>query len=139
MDTTLHSRWAQGGAKLVALAADFPAERYDFRPTPDIRSFADQLRHVAFWNHHVGQTLRGEPADGESNALPRESFPDKPSVLAALRESFEDVSRTLLSASDVSGDALHALVVPFLEHNGEHYGQLVMYYRVSGLVPPASR
>lgn len=139
MDSVLHSRWSEGAAKLVALAADFPAERYDFRPTSDVRSFADQLRHVAFWNLHVGQTLRGEDADGEANTLPRESFPDKASVLAALRDSFEDVSRTLVSATGASQESVDALVVPFLEHNGEHYGQLVMYYRLSGLVPPASR
>ena len=67
------------------------------------------------------------------------SFPDKASVLAALRESFEDVGRTLAAATGASRESVDALVVPFLEHNSEHYGQLVMYYRLNGLVPPASR
>ena len=56
--------WTDTGQKLITLAEEFPENKYDFRPVPEVRTFADQLRHVAFWNIFVQKTARGEPIDG---------------------------------------------------------------------------
>ena len=134
----LTARWAEIGDKIVSLGEEFPAEHYDFSPAPGVRSFADQLRHIAFWNLYVEQTLRGEQADGTANELARDKFPTKSKIVAALRKSFQDVGHVLGNGHAAAAKNADT-VVSFIEHNGEHYGQLVVYYRLNGLVPPASR
>jgi uncharacterized damage-inducible protein DinB len=133
------ARWSEIGDKTVKLAEEFPEEKYEFRPAAGVRSFGDQLRHVAFWNAWVGKTLRGEAADGAPNELPREKYATKARVVKALKESFDDVRAQLgmKNGAPVDGDA--DTLVSFIEHGGEHYGQLVVYYRLNDLVPPASR
>jgi uncharacterized damage-inducible protein DinB len=135
----LAARWAELGDKLVTLAAEFPAGRYEERPAEGVRSFGDQLRHVAFWNDYVAKVLRGEEADGAANELPRSRHPSRQAVVAALRESFDAVGREIAAGNGTIGAADVDSMVSFIEHGGEHYGQLVVYYRLAGLVPPASR
>ena len=131
------ARWSEIGDKIVQLAQEFPENKYDARPTEDVRSFADQLRHVAFWNAHFCKALRREDSDGSANELSREKYSTKTKILAALRKSFDDVKGELSNGgreiSDLDG------LITYVGHNGEHYGQLVVYYRLNGLVPPASR
>ncbi len=76
MNDLLLNRWTEIGDKMVKLAEEFPEDRYDARPVADIRSFADQLRHVAFWNRYVQKTLRREEADGQANELPANELSD---------------------------------------------------------------
>jgi len=134
----LVARWSEIGDKLVRLAEEFPEDRYDAHPVPEVRSFADQLRHVAFWNRYVQQTLRREPADGQANELPRTAYPTKAKLVDVLRSSFEDVA-TELDTRGANVEADVDTLVSFIEHGGEHYGQLVVYARLNGVVPPASR
>ena len=135
----LATRWSEIGDKMVKLAEEFPEDRYDARPVPEIRSFADQLRHVAFWNRHVQKTLRREEADGDANELPRATYPTKAKIVKVLRSSFDDVAREIRSTRSNGNSADVDTMVSFIEHGGEHYGQLVVYARLNGIVPPASR
>lgn len=131
------ARWSEIGDKIVQLALEFPEDRYDVRPTKEVRSFADQLRHVAFWNAHFCKSLRREDSDGSANELSREKYPTKAKIVNALRKSFDEVKAELSNGarevSDLDG------LITYVGHNGEHYGQLVVYCRLNGLVPPASR
>ncbi len=136
-EQVLKTRWSEAGTKLVGLAEAFPAERYDVKPTADVRSFAEQLRHVAFWNDWLGATLAGDQPDGSANELSASSFPDKPRIVQALRGSFQGVAQALDSGKANGTTAENAL--PILEHVAEHYGQLAVYCRMNGVVPPASR
>lgn len=134
----LLTHWTEIGDKIVGLAEEFPEDRYDFRPTSDVRSFADQLRHVAFWNTHVHKTLRGEAADGQGNELPRATYPTKQKIVAALQDTSEAVKAELAKGRVSLDDASQKLLLAFIEHSGEHYGQLVVYARLNDVVPPAS-
>jgi hypothetical protein len=136
---TLIARWQEIGGKTTELAEEFPEDRYEYRPAPPVRSFAEQLRHVAFWNEYAAESLRGGNPDGSANELPAAKFPTKRAVVSALRDSFERLSEA--AASSGSGDPVAAsdTVLSYLGHASEHYGQLVVYYRLNGLVPPASR
>lgn len=136
MRDALKARWSDMGEKMFKLAEEFPEDRYDSRPTDAVRTFADQLRHVAFWNLYVADVLRHKDANGDANELPRDAYPTKAKVLGALRKSFDAVTAQL---SNGNGTADLNQVVAFIEHNGEHYGQLVVYARLNGMVPPASR
>lgn len=130
----LAARWSETAGKLVQLADEFPAELYEVSPAPEVRTFAQQARHAAFWNQYLAATLRGESPDGAANELPAAEYADKPRIVAALRESFTAVTSAIAGGADGAGD-----VISFIGHNGEHYGQMVIYYRLNGLVPPASR
>ena len=135
----LVTRWSEIGDKIVKLAEEFPEDRYEAKPVPEIRSFADQLRHVAFWNRYVQKTLRREEADGTPNELPRSSYPTKAKIVKALRSSFDDVAGELDANRSNGNGADVDTMVSFIEHGGEHYGQLVVYARLNGIIPPASR
>ena len=135
----LVTRWAEIGDKIVKLAEEFPEDRYDAKPVADVRSFADQVRHVAFWNRYVQKTLRREEADGQANELPRASYPTKAKLVKVLRSTFDDVATELGGMNGSASKADADTLVSFIEHSGEHYGQLVMYARLNGIIPPASR
>jgi len=139
MREVLATRWSETGDKLLGLAEEFPEDKYEFRPVGEVRSFADQLRHVAFWNDYAAKSLRHEAADGKANELARATHPTKAKIVAALRESFAAVGAEL-AKSDATPDAAKlSTAEAFIEHNCEHYGQLVVYCRLNGIVPPASR
>lgn len=140
MREVLATRWNDIGSRIIGLAESFPEESYDFRPVPEVRSFADQLRHVAFWNDYVRDTLRGAEADGEANELPAEAYPTRTEIVPALRESFDEVRAEIMSTkrSGAPDEGELDMLVSYTEHAGEHYGQLVVYARLCGVIPPAS-
>jgi len=135
----LLEQWSDVGEKIIKMAEDFPADKYEFRATKDVRSFADVLRHVAFWNIYVQKTALGEKIDAKQNELPKAEYPTKDKIVAALKKSYTDATAELKKANATPTAKFARLWVTFTEHSGEHYGQLVVYYRLSGLVPPASR
>ena len=135
----LLEQWTDIGEKIIKMAEDFPADKYDFRATPDVRTFADVMRHVAFWNTYVQKTARGEKFDTKPNELSKAEYPDKAKIVAALKQSFTDATAELKKANASPSAKFAGLWVTFTEHSAEHYGQLVVYYRLNNLVPPASR
>lgn len=135
----LLKQWTDIGEKVVQLAEQFPEDKYEFRPVDGVRTFGDQVRHVAFWNGFVAKSARGEKADGKLNELPKAEYPTKAAVVKALKSSLEEATAQLKQGPATPSAKLTGLWVSFTEHSGEHYGQLVVYYRLNGLVPPASR
>jgi uncharacterized damage-inducible protein DinB len=141
LGTKLISRWEQSGAKLERLAEELPAEEWESKPVDNVRTFAAVLRHVAFWNQYVAATARGTKFDDSPNELPRNQYASKANVIAALKSSTAEAAaafREREQAGGLEGETAE-LVVTFLEHTAEHYGQLVVYARLNGIVPPASR
>ena len=140
--------WNDIGRKLIAMAEDFPEAKYDFKPVPAQRSFAEQLLHVAGSNDLFTAVAKGEkPADDESQT----NYKTKAAVVAYLKKSFADgaaviktkgdagMAQTVVSAESHDTLQVSDLAYALIEHSGEHYGQLVVYYRVAGMVPPESR
>jgi hypothetical protein len=135
----LLKQWTDISDKVVKLAEEFPEDKYEFRPVPGVRTFADNLRHVAFWNGYVAKTARGEKADAKQNELPKAQYGSKAAIVKALKESLADATAQLKNGPATPTAKLTDLWVAFTEHSGEHYGQMVVYYRLNGIVPPASR
>jgi hypothetical protein len=135
----LLEQWTEIGQKIIKMAEEFPADKYDFRPTKEVRTFADVARHVAFWNLYVQKTARGEKIDAKQNELSKTEYPTKEKMVAALKKTFADATAELKKTQPTPSAKFARLWVTFTEHSGEHYGQLVVYYRLNGLVPPASR
>src|SRR4051812_16685824 len=142
--------WNGVGKKLIAMAEDFPEDKYDFKPTPAQRSFAEQLLHAAGANYYFINLVRGEKPPAEEDAK-RENYKTKADVVAFVKKSFADGAAAIQSKGDkgltstLDDPFAHQKVrvldyaYGFIEHCGEHYGQLVGYYRLAGLVPPESR
>jgi uncharacterized damage-inducible protein DinB len=135
----LLASWTGIGDKVVRLAEEFPENKYDFKPADGVRTFADTLRHVAFWNQFVAKAARGEKPDGTQNELPKAQYATKAAIVAALKASLADATAELKKFPASPEPKGVGLVVSFVGHSSEHYGQLVVYYRLNGLVPPASR
>jgi uncharacterized damage-inducible protein DinB len=142
--------WNDIGRKLIAMAEDFPEDKYDFKPTPAQRSFAEQLLHAAGSNYFFINPAMGKPIPKEEDPK-RADFKTKADIVAYVKKSFAEGAAALKARGDKGLSDL--LVDPFahqqvrvldmayglIEHSGEHYGQLVVYYRLSGLAPPESR
>jgi uncharacterized damage-inducible protein DinB len=142
--------WNDIGRKLITMAEDFPEDKYDYKATPAERTFAENLLHVAGVNYYFTNAVRGEkPPAGENP--PRSQYKTKSDVVAFVKKSFADGA----AAIEARGDkGMTEIVVDpysneetrisdyaygFVEHSGEHYGQLVVYYRLNDIVPPESR
>lgn len=138
LSTKLIGRWEQACEKLAALAEEIPANKFDEHPAKGVRSTGEVLRHVAFWNEYVADVARGKtPAEG--NELPRSVCATKTEVLAALRRTATSATKALRASSKGLSLEMTTTLVSFLEHTSEHYGQLAVYARLNGVVPPASR
>ena len=135
----LAQRWEQVSQKVADLAETIPENQFDARPVPGIRSFSEVLRHLAFWNRYVADTLSGKKADGTGNELPAAMYRTRESILEALRNRSADVAAVLRTHHGPLDVKATGLVMSSSEHIAEHYGQLVVYTRLMGIVPPASR
>jgi uncharacterized damage-inducible protein DinB len=142
--------WNDVGRKLIAMAEDFPEDKYDFKPTPAQRSFAEQLLHAAGANYYFTNAAIGQKPPAEED-LSRAKYKTKAEVVTVVKKAFADGAAAIQSKGDkIMTDTivdpfshqqvrLYDMAYGFIEHCGEHYGQLVVYYRVAGLVPPESR
>src|SRR6185295_14295129 len=102
MRDVLLKQWSDIGEKVVQLAEQFPEDKYEFRPVAGVRTFGDQLRHVAFWNGFVAKTARGEKADGKLNELPKAQYATKAAVVKALKDSLAEATAQLKSGPATS-------------------------------------
>jgi uncharacterized damage-inducible protein DinB len=135
----LINRWQSVGEKVVLLAEEFPENKYKYKPVERVRSVADVFRHVAFWNQFVADSARGQKADDRANELPEFEYGTKAKILAALKRSIADATSALREHQAAMSPETAEMLVTFIEHNCEHYGQLVVYARINGIVPPVSR
>src|SRR2546422_4001030 len=85
----LLQQWNDIGRKLIAMAEDFPEDKYDFKPTPAVRSFAERLIHAAHANQFFINTLLGQNLPGMDDPK-RDQFKTKADVVAFLKKSFAD-------------------------------------------------
>lgn len=138
LELLLTDRWQQIARKIADLANEIPDDRFNWRPVEGVRTCADVLRHVAFWNRYVAGTLRGQTVDDTANEVSAAEYPTKTAVCDVLQQSADDVVEALGAAPRID-ESTAVLVVPFIEHTCEHYGQLVVYARSLGIVPPVSR
>jgi uncharacterized damage-inducible protein DinB len=138
LELMLVDRWQQSARKFADLASAIPDDRLDWRPTDGVRTCAEVIRHVAFWNQYVAGTLRGQAVDDTANEVSAADCPTKKAMCDVLRRGADEVVEAIGATPRVDASTA-VLVVPFIEHTCEHYGQLVAYARTLGIVPPASR
>ena len=153
-DETL-AMWNEIGNKLIAMAQDFPEDKYDFRLQKDERTFAQNLVHVAGVDYIVMRSVSGSnigPDLGKDAENPsRDVYKTKADVVKLIQQAVADGADLIKQQGDAGLDKTTKF--PFgnrlvhnsytwtlaTEHSGEHYGQLVVYYRANNMVPPESR
>src|SRR5579862_1175652 len=123
--------------RLLAMAKDFPEDKYSYRATKDVRSFREIIVHVASGNAYAAKAGKGEKANWDE--IDPKGYTTKAAAVALLEKTIADATATLKATPE---DRWAKTVQPWLaviEHAGEHYGQLVVYYRNNAMVPPESR
>lgn len=134
--TMLIGRWEAAAKKFMELAEVLPDDKFEVELVKGARTCGGVLRHVAYWNRYVADSLQGNKAHGSANELARNAYPDKAAILSELRKSNGEISRGINRALNTT--SMEPIAVAF-EHLSEHYGQIAVYSRLMGITPPASR
>lgn len=124
---------------LTRAAGAMPEEDYSFKPTPDIRTFAALLGHIADHQMSFCSTARGARKQGDAS-----SKTAKPELVAALAASFAECDAAWDSVTDANAaemvgqrSRLGTLILDVI-HSNEEYGYMAIYFRLKGIVPPSS-
>jgi uncharacterized damage-inducible protein DinB len=143
--------------EVVSLAEAMPADKYDFAPTngefKTVRTFAQQMRHIAATNYAVAASILGEkcPIEYGSDENGPASIKTRDDIVKFLKDSFAYTHKAMATLTDQNltemiASAFGKNKVPRLSmvtvpawHSFDHYGQAVVYARMNGVVPPASR
>ncbi|MGA8493392.1 MAG: DinB family protein [Terriglobales bacterium] len=152
----LGQRVAGVESEFVSAAEAMPEDKYSFAPTngefKGVRTFAQQVKHVAAVNYMVGAAILDEkpPVELGSENGP-DSMKSKADIMNFLKGSFAYIHKAVATIND--GNLLSPINSPFghgkvnrlamatliVGHCFDHYGQMVEYLRMNGIVPPASR
>jgi uncharacterized damage-inducible protein DinB len=138
--------WEDVTGYLVQSAKDMPEEQYSFKPTPAVRSFGELIGHVAGAQNMFCAIAHGEKPPAEDAV--EKAATTKDALVKALQASNDNCRRAYAqSDADASGmvnvfgrqqSRLYVLMMN-ATHDNEHYGNVVTYMRMNGMVPPSSR
>lgn len=142
--------------EFVPAAEAMPEDKYLFAPTrgefKGVRTFAQQVKHVASVNYMLASGILGEkpPVDPMGENGP-DSIKSKADIIKYLKDSFAYLHKAVVSINESNlvipvkdpfgeGNATRlGLAVGAVAHPFDHYGQMVEYLRLNGIIPPASR
>ena len=136
-EQVLLRQWNGIGDKVIAMAEDWPADKYDYRPNDQVRTFGQILVHIAAANYFAINPAQGKSTKGLQGD-PKE-YQTKEQIVAFVKKSFADGAETLEKGGDAGALKNLGSWVGIIEHSGEHFGNLVTYYRNNNVVPPESR
>ncbi len=149
--------WNHIGNRLIAMAKDFPEDKYDFKVQKDERTFAENLLHVAAVDfdliHRVSESNIGPDFGKDAHNPLRDVYKTKADVVKLIEQAVADGAAVIKQQGDAGLDkttpfgwetgkhVVHNsyIWITAIEHSTEHFGQLVVYYRANNLVPPESR
>jgi hypothetical protein len=140
---------------LLTLAEAMPADKYGFRPTDgafdDVRTFAEQVKHAATMIYMTAAIVLQEPSPygpGPNNNGP-DSITGKDKIVEYLKDSLAYARKAMSSLNEKNQLDLVktyfgpmprvAVAAGVAYHSYDHYGQMVVYARMNGIIPPASR
>lgn len=136
-EQVLLRNWNGIGSKIIAMAKDWPADKYDYRPNDKVRTFGQFVVHIAASNYYAINPALGKSTKDLQDD-PKE-YKTKEQIVAFVEKSFADGAAALEKDGDDGAMAHLGQWVGIIEHSGEHFGNLVTYYRNNDVVPPESR
>jgi uncharacterized damage-inducible protein DinB len=132
--------------KFTRLAEAIPAEKYSWRPAPDVRSFAEVFLHVSAANYNLYKLVGTPPPAGVDVKSLEKSTTDKAKVVATLKDSYTHAKQAIKAMPDVDleksmdwfggKNTERGILLFIVRHGAEHLGQSIAYARFVGVVPP---
>ncbi len=132
--------------KFTRLAEAIPAEKYTWRPSPDVRSFAEVFMHVSAANFNLYKLVGTPPPAGFEVKGFEKSATDKTKVIATLKESFAHAKKAITAMPDSNlensldwfggKNTQRGILLFIVRHGAEHLGQSIAYARFAGITPP---
>lgn len=132
--------------KFTRLAEAIPAEKYSWRPAPDVRSFAEVFLHVSAANYNLYKLVGTPPPAGVDVKSLEKSSTDKAKVVATLKDSYTHAKQAIKAMPDVDleksmdwfggKNTERGILLFIVRHGAEHLGQSIAYARFVGVVPP---
>ncbi len=140
----LAASFQRAATEILDVAEVMPAEKYGYKPTPEISSFGDQLVHVAGITQRFIDSAKGTKTEAHHGAMA------KPEVIGLLKQTFQSAQEMITPLTDAQ--LLEPVKFPFgdrtvtratfwqgpLYQIRNHHGQLVVYLRMNGIVPPTT-
>jgi uncharacterized damage-inducible protein DinB len=140
--------WTAQKELLINAADAMPADKFDYKSTPAQRTFGEQVMHIVQVNGFLYGTLKPKTPPPAINAMAK----TKAEVMTALRQSFDYGEAVVKEFNDAQFNERVApppfmgpsasrirLIYGSMQHTQDIYGQMVVYLRLNGIVPPASR
>ena len=132
--------------KFTRLAEAIPAEKYSWRPSPDVRSFAEVFLHISAANYNLYKLVGTPPPAGVDLKGLEKSTTDKAKVIATLKDSFAHAKQAIKAMPDADLDksldwfggknTQRGILLFIVRHGAEHLGQSIAYARFVGVTPP---
>jgi uncharacterized damage-inducible protein DinB len=141
----LAASFQRAATEILDVAEVMPAEKYGFKPTPEVSSFGDQLVHVAGITQRFIDSAKGVKTDAAHQGAMA-----KPEIVGLLKKTFQSAQEIITPLTDAQ--LLEPVKFPFgdrtvtratfwqgpLYQIRNHHGQLVVYLRMNGIVPPTT-
>ena len=141
----LATTFQRAATEILDVAEAMPAEKYGYKPTADVSSFGDQLVHVAGITQRFIDVTKGTKTEAAHHGTMA-----KPEVIALLKQTFQSAHEIITPLTDAQ--LLEPVKFPFGDRTvtratfwqgplfqiRNHYGQLIVYLRMNGVVPPTS-
>jgi hypothetical protein len=146
--------WVTKTAELIVPAAEaMPEDKYSFAPAigefKGVRTFGEQVKHFSATNYILASRILGEnPPRGEKNESAPDSIKSKAEIMEYLKGSFTYLHKAAAAINEGNEAELigpkrsqtrPGFLVDALLHAQNHYGQMVEYLRMNGIIPPESR
>jgi uncharacterized damage-inducible protein DinB len=132
--------------KFLRLADAIPADKFNWRPAPDVRSFAEVFLHVSAANYNLYKLVGTPPPSTVDLKTLEKSTTDKTKVVATLKDSFAHARKAITDMPDANLDksldwfggknTQRGILLFIVRHAAEHLGQSIAYARFAGIVPP---
>jgi len=132
--------------KLTRLAQAIPADKFSWRPSPDVRSFSEVFLHISAANYNLYKLVGTPPPSGIDLKNLEKSTTDKEKVIATLKDSFAHAKSAIKAMPDADLDKSldwfggknteRGVLLFIVRHTAEHLGQSIAYARFAGIVPP---
>jgi uncharacterized damage-inducible protein DinB len=143
----VRARWNAIKRNVAGSAQAMPEEGFAFKPTPEVRTFGQLLGHLANEHYIFCSAMKGEKNPHESNDFEKKStkpefvkdINDSIAYCDAAYASMKDDAKLLAPLAPNRRDTLFGSALMNVTHDSEHYGNLVTYLRMKGIVPPSSQ
>jgi uncharacterized damage-inducible protein DinB len=147
---SLRASWDGAKRNIRESAEQMPEEHYDFKPTPEVRSFGAILAHVAGASYVFCASAKGEKSPYAEDYFEKNAT-KKADIVKATNDAIVYCDGAYTALTDATAGQMVAApfasrqvprvnpLVGQIGHDNEHYGNLVTYFRIKGMVPPSSK